>query len=201
LSRSLPYLASLLPFACLLAAGCDDGTTRIAIPIYEATVPEGGSAFQDSGTVHKKDGGTTSDAKSDATLDGGKQSDAAREAAPDARPSDSGGHPSDATAEAARDASEAAAPDAGHSLGDSGSPCVPDGGGDSGSCAPVCMDIGTANEGWYEPNGAVICTVPCSGLAVTCEHVGQGSQGWYTTTGHGCDGHQTEVLNDPSCHP
>jgi hypothetical protein len=72
----------------------------------------------------------------------------------------------------------------------------------SSSCSPqpVCMHAGTAQEGWYLPNGTLLCMLTCSGLTTACQRVGTSSQGWYSS-GHGCPPHVDEVLNDPLCCP
>lgn len=73
--------------------------------------------------------------------------------------------------------------------------------GTTGTPTPVCMMTGTAQEGWYEPDGTLICVIPCAGLVAHCQRVGTASQGWYTTSMHGCPPHSTEILNDPNCVP
>jgi hypothetical protein len=71
------------------------------------------------------------------------------------------------------------------------------------STAPVCMNVGTAQEGWYQPDGTVICvlgTTPgCAGITARCQHVGTAQQGWYATSGHGCPPLVTEIVHDAAC--
>jgi len=67
------------------------------------------------------------------------------------------------------------------------------------STMPVCMMTGTAQEGWYWPDGTLICTIACAGLTATCERIGTTSQGWYTTSGHGCPPHTDEIAHDGTC--
>ena len=71
------------------------------------------------------------------------------------------------------------------------------------STAPVCMNVGTAQEGWYEPDGTAICvlgmTPGCAGITARCQHVGTAQQGWYATSGHGCPPLVTEIVHDAAC--
>jgi hypothetical protein len=73
--------------------------------------------------------------------------------------------------------------------------CTP---GTSTSMQPVCAMTGTANEGWYLPDGTLVCLLTCAGHTTRCEYVGTAQQGWYST-GLGCNGHANEVLHDASC--
>jgi hypothetical protein len=61
---------------------------------------------------------------------------------------------------------------------------------------------GTAGEGWYGPDGTLICLVSCAAAnAPKCQRVGTSSQGWYTSGSHGCPPHSTEIVSDPTCAP
>lgn len=46
--------------------------------------------------------------------------------------------------------------------------------------APYCGAIGSFSEGWYQPDGTLICYAMCAGAVVACENVGTRSEGWYT---------------------
>ncbi len=67
------------------------------------------------------------------------------------------------------------------------------------STMPACMHVGTPQEGWYQPDGTLICVIGCAGLTAMCQRVGTTSAGWYTTTGHGCPPHATEIVHDDTC--
>jgi hypothetical protein len=47
--------------------------------------------------------------------------------------------------------------------------------------APVCRATGTAEEGWYGPDGALVCRATCAGATLTCENAGTRSEGWYAS--------------------
>lgn len=47
--------------------------------------------------------------------------------------------------------------------------------------APVCRATGTADEGWYRPDGALVCRATCAGATLTCQNAGTRSEGWYAT--------------------
>lgn len=52
---------------------------------------------------------------------------------------------------------------------------------------PSCDRVGTAEEGWYGPDGARICLATCAGASATCEAIGTRSEGWYAdSTAAGC---------------
>jgi hypothetical protein len=68
------------------------------------------------------------------------------------------------------------------------------------SMPPVCMKTGTADEGWYQPDGTLLCKVSCAGLATPqCQRIGSTAQGWYTTSGHGCPPYSTLIVHDMTC--
>ena len=46
--------------------------------------------------------------------------------------------------------------------------------------APYCGAIGSFSEGWYQPDGTLICWAMCAGAGLACENVGTRSEGWYT---------------------
>jgi hypothetical protein len=173
----------------LLTLGCDDG----------AATPDAAARLDATGldTLAEPDAQADPDAAvdPDATID----PDAATEA-------DSGGPVDVGTLDAAT--RDAAALDAGLAPNDcvaGGGDCVPV---VPGSCAtgivgdatwyscgdglgvvcclprstpPVCRNVGTRSEGWYRPDGALICSTSCDGATVRCENVGTRSEGWYAT--------------------
>lgn len=47
--------------------------------------------------------------------------------------------------------------------------------------APACREIGTADEGWYQPDGTLVCRASCARATLTCENAGTRSEGWYAT--------------------
>ena len=88
----LPTVPLFALAALRLMGGCGNGTVNIAIPVYEASIPEGGSVFQDSGVdAHVADGtapeaSSGSDARDDVTprVDSGTDASKADGASPDA---------------------------------------------------------------------------------------------------------------------
>lgn len=55
------------------------------------------------------------------------------------------------------------------------------------STPPFCDRVATAEEGWYAPDGTLICMTRCDGATVACEAIGTRSEGWYaSTTEAGC---------------
>lgn len=53
---------------------------------------------------------------------------------------------------------------------------------------PMCDHAGTADEGWYWPDGTKICTADCAGAEVACGAIGSKSEGWRADFGQGCGG-------------
>jgi len=51
---------------------------------------------------------------------------------------------------------------------------------------PVCQMSGTESEGWYAPDGTLICFAPCAGEIAECRFAGTRSEGWYTTEAADC---------------
>ncbi|HPB49987.1 MAG TPA: hypothetical protein PLY68_02305 [Myxococcota bacterium] len=51
-------------------------------------------------------------------------------------------------------------------------------------CRPVCREIGTRSEGWYDPcGGGLIEYAGCRGHAAACVKIGSKSEGWIGTDG------------------
>ena len=44
---------------------------------------------------------------------------------------------------------------------------------------PVCQNVGSRSEGWFEADGTLICFTRCDGAVVSCENIGSRSEGWY----------------------
>jgi len=54
---------------------------------------------------------------------------------------------------------------------------------------PTCQNVGSRTEGWYAPDGTLICLVSCGGAVAVCEAVGSRSEGWYADMARrGCPG-------------
>jgi len=108
-------IAPLLGLLVIRATGgCDNGTTTIAIPVLEASVPEGGTVFTDGAVgdavFHVPDGAFGPDVKShlDATSDAKRIADAGSD----------GSHETDAHADGPHDAaSDVRSPDAADGAG------------------------------------------------------------------------------------
>ena len=63
---------------------------------------------------------------------------------------------------------------------------------------PVCDKIGSKSEGWYAPDGALICWVQCSGAVAECRFPGTRSEGWYSSVKNlGCQG--MDLIRWESC--
>jgi hypothetical protein len=67
-----------------------------------------------------------------------------------------------------------------------GGPAYSCGGGALECCLPrntppSCNAIGSKSEGWYAPDGKLICYATCAAATVTCEAIGTRSEGWYAT--------------------
>ena len=51
---------------------------------------------------------------------------------------------------------------------------------------PTCQNVGSRSEGWYAPDGTLICFARCAGAVAACEAAGR-SEGWYADMdGKGC---------------
>ncbi len=51
---------------------------------------------------------------------------------------------------------------------------------------PTCQNVGNRSEGWYAPDGTLICFARCAGAVAACEASGR-SEGWYADMdGKGC---------------
>jgi hypothetical protein len=51
---------------------------------------------------------------------------------------------------------------------------------------PTCQNVGARTEGWYAPDGTLICIARCAGAVAACEAAGR-SEGWYADMdGKGC---------------
>ena len=114
--RVLLFLAPPLAavFWLVFVFACDNGTTNIAIPIYEASVIEGGNAFQDTG-ADVSDSAFVFDVKFDTKSDAGPR-DGSRDGVADTTPTDSpkpsdAGHDAGTAADAHPDAPQDAAHD------------------------------------------------------------------------------------------
>jgi len=65
---------------------------------------------------------------------------------------------------------------------------------------PQCRFPGSRREGWYQPDGTVICLVPCRGATASCDLVGSRSEGWYASIDTaGCMG--TRLIEFANCAP
>jgi len=52
-------------------------------------------------------------------------------------------------------------------------------------CRPECRNIGTPEEGWYQPcSGEALMLTKCQGHQVFCDKIGSKSEGWYDTAGN-----------------
>ncbi|MCC7536758.1 MAG: hypothetical protein IT379_11120 [Deltaproteobacteria bacterium] len=72
-------------------------------------------------------------------------------------------------------------------------PCAP--------AAPECRAVGTRSEGWYAPDGTLICWARCGGAVAACGAVGSRSEGWYSSTdGTGCGG-GSRLVQWADCSP
>jgi hypothetical protein len=50
------------------------------------------------------------------------------------------------------------------------------------ACEPVCRNIGTADEGWFDGcSETLLQKTTCSGCTVTCDAIGTRSEGWYSS--------------------
>jgi hypothetical protein len=54
--------------------------------------------------------------------------------------------------------------------------------------APTCGMVGTSQEGWYDAQGARLCSVKCEGASARCGKEKGGYEGWYAVMGMGCNG-------------
>jgi hypothetical protein len=66
------------------------------------------------------------------------------------------------------------------------------------ACKPTCAYTGTADEGWYDCIGKLLCKAKCKDGTAGCDAVGSRSEGWYTTGGKGCGGADLIVWSDCS---
>jgi hypothetical protein len=197
----LPLALTALAFF----ARCDNGTTQAAIPIYEASTPEGGFAFPIDAGTDARDASLAVDAGKDATIDVVVPADvqAPSEAAPTDADHDAGDAGSDSAVDAGNDAGKDSGHDAGVDAPIDAAKTTDTGAGDATGAPdvdnpPLCETV-NGTLGWYNGNtSALICAIACTGLPITCKDKGTASQGWYTTSGFGC-GHVQEVLNDHNC--
>lgn len=163
MTRAL-YTSTFLLVTLGLAAGCK-----------EEAVGAG-----DGGTAGQPEGGADA-----AILTDGAAPDATTDAAD---PIDSGSPTDSGTPNACKAAGgSCVAEDAGAcATGLVGGPAYSCGGGAVECCLPrgtppSCNAVGSKSEGWYAPDGALICFAQCASATVTCEAVGSRSEGWYAT--------------------
>jgi hypothetical protein len=68
------------------------------------------------------------------------------------------------------------------------------------SLVPLCRFVGSRREGWYAPDGTLICTAPCGTATAICDLAGTRSEGWYASVGTaGCTG--TRLIQFANCAP
>ncbi len=65
---------------------------------------------------------------------------------------------------------------------------LPSGAKADGVVAPVCSEVGTDDEGWYDgETGALLCHKSCADAEpARCDAIGSRSEGWYTGDDQGC---------------
>ncbi|MFO0640294.1 MAG: hypothetical protein U0183_13830 [Polyangiaceae bacterium] len=150
--------------ALRFGAGCNDSPASVSDGGPIATEPSDGGT--DSGAL--ADGGAI-DATTDAAVDS-------------APPLDSG-----TTSACTSAGGTCVAEDAGAcATGLVGGPAYACGGGALACCLPrntppTCGAIGTKSEGWYAPDGKLLCYTTCAAATLTCEAIGTRSEGWYAT--------------------